>query len=97
MRDFDLIRAICLPEAVLMSVRSDGSLSVTTLDRWSQRFDPANPPFRQLQSSIVKIDREGTAAQVKILLLVDGERHVTDFLQMLKVDGRWRIAGIIDN
>ncbi len=97
MRDFDLIRAICLPEAVLMSVRSDGSLSVTTLDRWSQRFDPANPPFRQLQSSIVKIDREGTAAQVKILLLVDGETHVTDFLQMLKVDGRWRIAGIIDN
>jgi hypothetical protein len=97
MGDFDLIRAICLPEAVLMSVRSDGSLSVTTLDRWSQRFDPANPPFRQLQSSIVKIDREGTAAQVKILLLVDGERHVTDFLQMLKVDGRWRIAGIIDN
>lgn len=97
MRDFDLIRAICLPEAVLMSVRSDGSLSVTTLDRWSQRFDPANPPFRQLQSSIVKIDREGTAAQVKILLLVDGERHVTDFLQMLKVDGRWRITGIIDN
>ena len=97
MRDFDLIRAICLPEAVLMSVRSDGSLSVTTLDRWSQRFDPANPPFRQLQSSIVKIDREGTAAQVKILLLVDGETHVTDFLQMLKVDGRWRITGIIDN
>jgi hypothetical protein len=79
-----------------MSVRSDGSLSVTTLDRWSQRFDPANPPFRQLQASIVKIDREGTAAQVKILFVVDGERRVTDFLHMLKVDGRWRIAGIID-
>jgi hypothetical protein len=95
-RDFDLIRTVCLPEAVLMSVRSDGSLSVTTLDRWSQRFDPAKPPFRQLQSSIVKIDREGTAAQVKILFVVDGETRVTDFLHMLKVDGRWRIAGIID-
>ncbi len=95
-RDFDLIRTVCLPEAVLMSVRSDGSLSVTTLDRWSRRFDPANPPFRQLQSSIVKIDREGTAAQVKILFVVDGETDVTDFLHMLKVDGRWRIVGIID-
>jgi hypothetical protein len=95
-RDFDLIRTVCLPEAVLMSVRSDGSLSVTTLDQWSRRFDPANPPFRQLQSSIVKIDREGTAAQVKILFVIDGERRVTDFLHMLKVDGTWRIAGIID-
>ena len=95
-RDFDLIRTVCLPEAVLMSVRSDGSLSVTTLDRWSQRFDPANPPFRQLQSSIVTIDREGTAAQVKILFVIDGERRVTDFLHLLKVDGRWRITGIID-
>ncbi len=95
-RDFDLIRSVCLPEAVLMGVRTDGSLTVTTLDDWSQRFDPANPPFRQLHSSIVKIDREGAAAQVKLLLLVDGETHITDFLQMLKVDGKWRITGIID-
>jgi len=95
-RRFELIRSICLPDARLMSVRRDGSLGVTTLDRWSQRFDPDNPPFSQLQSSIVKIDREGTAAQVKIHFLIDAERHVFDFLHMLKLDGRWRIAGIID-
>ena len=95
-RDFTLIRAICLPEAVLMSVREDGSLSVTTLDQWSRRFDPANPPFTELETSIAKIDREGTAAQVKVLFLVDGATHVTDFLHMLKVDGEWRIANIID-
>jgi hypothetical protein len=95
-RDFTLIREICLPEAVLMSVREDGSLSVTTLDQWSRRFDPANPPFTQLAASITKIDREGTAAQVKVLFLVDGETRVTDFLHMLKVDGEWRVANIID-
>jgi hypothetical protein len=79
-----------------MSVRTDGSLSVTTLDQWSQRFDPANPPFEQLEAVIVKIDVEGTAAQVKIHFVIDGERRVTDFLQMLKVEGNWRITGIID-
>ncbi len=95
-RDFTLIRSICLPNAVMMSARGDGSLSVTTLDQWSRRFDPANSPFTELEASIAKIDREGTAAQVKILFLVDGDTSVTDFLHMLKVDGKWRIANIID-
>ena len=95
-RNFELIKTVCIPECVLMSSREDGTLSLTTLDRWSKRFDPQNPPFKKLDSCILKIDREGTAAQVKILFIVDSERHVTDFLHMLKLDGRWRIVNIID-
>ena len=95
-RNFDMITTICIPQALLMSADKAGKLHVTTLERWSKRFDPQNPPFQKLDYCIVKIDREGTAAQVKISFLVDSERQVTDFLHMLKIEGKWRIAHIID-
>jgi len=95
-RDFNLIHSICIPEAVMMSAGRDGKLHVTTLDKWSKRFDPDNPPFQSLDSTILKIDREGTAAQVKILFITDKNRRITDYLHMLELDGRWRIAHIID-
>ena len=54
-------------------------------------------PFQKLDYSITKVDREGSAAQVKISFIVDSRRHVTDFLNMLKLDGDWRIVNIIDH
>ena len=95
-RDFDLIRKICVPEVVLMSVSSDSSLNTTTLGKWSERFDPDNPPFKSLDSSISSVDISGTAAQVKIHFVVDGDRRVTDYLSMLKIGGVWRVVNIID-
>ena len=95
-RDFSLIKTICIPETVLMSARQDGTLGVTTLEKWSQRFDPKNPPFKKLDALIETIDKEGTAAQVKIQFIVDSQREVTDYLHMLKLEGRWRIVHIID-
>lgn len=95
-RDFALIESICIPETHLMSAGKDGSLHVTTLAKWSKRFDPNNPPFKKLDYSISKVDREGRAAQVKIAFVVDSARHVTDFVHMLKLDGEWRIVNIID-
>ncbi|UCE42402.1 MAG: nuclear transport factor 2 family protein [Candidatus Aminicenantes bacterium] len=95
-RNFDMITEICIPQTLLMSADKEGKLHVTTLERWSKRFDPENPPFKHLDSCIVKIDREGSAAQVKISFLVDSEQLVTDFLHMLKIEGKWRIVNIID-
>jgi hypothetical protein len=95
-RDFGLIETVCIPEAHLMSAGRDGEFHLTSLEKWSKRFDPANPPFKKLDYSIVKIDREGTAAQVKIAFTVDSTRQVTDFLHMLKLNGTWRIVNIID-
>ncbi len=95
-RDFGLIETVCIPEAYLMSADRDGELHVTTLEKWSKRFDPSNPPFKKLDSEIVKIDREGTAAQVRIAFTMDSSRHVTDFLHMLKLGGKWKIVNIID-
>ncbi len=95
-RDFDLIKSICIPEAKLMSTGRDGSFHLTTLEKWSKRFDPNNPPFNQLDAHITKIDREGTAAQIKILFIIDSKQKVIDYLHLLKLDGKWRIVNIID-
>lgn len=95
-RDFTLIEKICLPSAVLMSGGRDEELRITTLEKWSKRFDPKNPPFKKLDFCLLKIDREGTAAQVKILFIVDEKNRVIDYLHMLKIKGEWRIANIID-
>jgi hypothetical protein len=94
-RDFSLITSICIPEARLYGVRSDKSLSETTLQAWSKRFDPEHPPFKTLSANIIKTDVQGTAAQVVIRFVMDG-REIHDFLNLLKVEGRWRIINIID-
>ena len=95
-RDFSLIRSVCIPETRLMSTGRDSVLHITTLDAWSKRFDPDNPPFRSLKYDISKIDFKGTAAQVRIDFLVDGSREVTDYLHLLKIKNQWRIVNIID-
>lgn len=94
-RNFSLIESICIDEAKLYGVRADGSLGITTLEQWSLRFDPENPPFKSLESEISKVDLEGNAAQVKIRFVMDG-REIHDLLNLLKIEGRWRIVNIID-
>ncbi len=95
-RGFNLITTICIPEAKLMSTGRDGKLHITTLERWSKRFDPSNPPFKSLEYQISKVDFKGTAAQVRIDFVVDSLREVTDYLHLLKLEGQWRIVTIID-
>ena len=95
-RDFSLIRTICIEETKLYSVLSDGSLNTTTLEKWSKRFDPNSPPFKTLDFEILMVDFEGTAAQVKIKFILDNERIIHDYLNMLKIKGEWKIVNIID-
>ncbi len=95
-RDFSLIRTICISETKLYGVRSDSSLNITTLEKWSKRFDPSSPPFKTFDYEILKVDFEGTAAQVKIKFILDNERIIHDYLNMLKIKGEWRIVNIID-
>lgn len=96
-RDFSLILTLCTSETKLMGAGEDGLLRVTTLERWAKRFDPAKPPFKKLEYEITKIDVVGTIAQVRIDFLVDSKTPITDFLHMVKIEGRWRIVNIIDH
>ncbi len=95
-RNFELIRNVCISETKLMNATDKGKYNLTTLDSWSKRFDPNNPPFKKLEYSILKVDRVGTAAQVKLLLIVNSKTRIIDFLHMLKLDNQWKIVSIID-
>ncbi len=95
-RDFSLIRSICIEETKMYGIRKDGSLSSTTLDKWSEKFDPENPPFNSLDYQIEKVDFTGTAAQVKIRFIINGSNVVYDYLNMLKINNHWKIINIID-
>ena len=95
-RDFSLIRTICINETKLYSVLPDGTLNTTTLEKWSKRFDPNSPPFKTFDYEILMVDFEGTAAQVKIKFVLDKERIIHDYLNLLKIEGNWRIVNIID-
>ena len=95
-RDFSLIRTIFISETKLYSVLSDSSLSTTSLEKWSKRFDSSSPPFKTLDYEILKVDFEGTAAQVKIKFILDNKRIIHDYLNMLRIKGKWRIVNIID-
>ncbi len=79
-----------------MGINRNGQLNIRPLEIWSKRFDAENPPFKKLNNNILKIDREGTTPQVKILFQVDSKYYVADFLNMLKIEGKWRIFNIID-
>jgi len=95
-RDFEFIRMVCIPKAKLMGVNKKGKLNITTLDKWAKKFDPKNPPFKKLDYEILKIDREGIEAQVKVKFLINSKKYVTDYLNMLRIEGRWKIVNIID-
>jgi len=95
-RDFSLIRTVCIKEAKLYGVRKDSSLNITTLDQWSKNFNPDKPPFKTLEYEIKNIDYEGTAAQVKIRFVINEKMEIYDFLNLLKINGNWKIVNIID-
>ncbi len=96
-RDFFLIRAACTPDALLLGVDGQGGLDRVRLDDWTPRFDPADPPFRELAFTIARVDQNGVAAQVRIDFVMDGDRLITDYLNMLRLRDEWRIVNIIDN
>jgi len=95
-RDFSLIRAICVPEKILYGVKQNSELNITTLNIWSAKFDPSNPPFKNLDYEIGYIDFEGKAVQVKIKFIVNHHTIIYDYLNLLKIEGQWKIINIID-
>jgi hypothetical protein len=79
-----------------MNAGDNGEFHITTLDSWSKKFNPLKPPFKKLEYCVLRIDRVGTAAQVKLLLIVDSSTRIVDFLHILKINGEWKITHIID-
>ncbi len=96
-RDVELLRQACLPIAVLRGVRADSTLITTSLERCFQDFDSPGPSFQRLDSLIESVEVTGNAAQVRLRLMLDGQRTIHELLQLLKVGGKWRLAHIAES
>jgi hypothetical protein len=91
--DVGKLEQIFHPSAHLYSA-ADGPLMDDPMDAVYARVRGRTPPASQRQKRedrILSIDRSGPeAALVKVQLAI-GEKLFTDYLTLLKIDGRWQI------
>lgn len=84
------------PELRMMSVR-DGALQMKTRDEFIAGF-PGHPADDEAQRkrTIESIDITGTAAMAKLKLDYP-KVTLTDYFQLLKIDGEWKVVNKIFN
>lgn len=87
----DFIRKAFHADAKIMSF-SDGKLSVFSLEEFASRFNGKTAPDEaQRKREIVSFDVSGNAASAKIVLDYPTIKF-TDYLNLLKIDGEWKIV-----
>lgn len=79
------------PAALMYWVSADGHVLSRTQSDWRSRMSApgAKPKFQQ---TIAAVDRSGDAAVVTVDGTLNG-KPITDFMLVMKLDGRWRIVG----
>ena len=89
-RDVESLKRAFHPTAVLMTADAKGALAVLTQPDWHARV--ADTPDRERPTpAILEIDRAGHAAVAKTQLTFQ-HGSFTDFLSLLKLNGRWTIV-----
>jgi Putative lumazine-binding len=91
--DFDQLRRAFHPECRVFSA-GKGKVSVFSQEDWYGALDRMPPEIMERldpKSKILSIDVSGSAAVVKTNIRFP-EVNYTDFLSMLKVDGKWIIV-----
>ena len=91
--DIGKLEQIFHPNAHLYSA-ADGPLMDDPMDAVYARVRDRTPPAsqrQQRQDRILTIDRSGPEAALAKVQLAIGEKLFTDYLTLLKIDGRWRI------
>ncbi|HYC93610.1 MAG TPA: nuclear transport factor 2 family protein [Thermoanaerobaculia bacterium] len=82
------------PDWRMMSVR-DGALATRTLEQYTSGFTGKAPADEaQRKRSIEQVDITGNAAMVKIRLDYPAAT-LTDYMLLLKVDGKWQVVSKI--
>jgi hypothetical protein len=82
------------PDWRMMSVR-DGALATRTLEQYTSGFTGKAPADEaQRKRSIEQVDITGNAAMVKIRLDYPAAT-LTDYMLLLKIDGKWQVVSKI--
>ena len=89
-RDAEQLKIAFHPTAVLQTSDAAGKLSVLTQRDWHERVR-RTPDRERPTASILQIDRTGIAAVARTQLVFSNGRF-TDYLSLLKIEGRWKIV-----
>jgi hypothetical protein len=82
------------PEARLFWVQDDGQLGELTQPQWYASFRGSVGKEEPGVLRMAKIDQTRDAASVKVIEEYPGSRY-TDYLSLLRIQGRWWIVGKI--
>ena len=86
------------PDFAIFFPGADGQLGKLSLGSWiglveeDKRQGGNRAELRQLEAEFLQIEVSGQAAFVKLKLLRKGEPLFTDFITLLKMEGRWQIV-----
>jgi hypothetical protein len=92
--DVASFRAVFLPEAKLYFVRRNGEMGTLTQEDWYKGFAASTGKEEEGTLSIVSVDVTGNAASVKVKEEYPTSTY-TDYVSLLKLDGRWKIVNKI--
>lgn len=81
------------PEARLLTAGAAGELRAMTQPQWYERIRQS-PDRERPEAEILSIDRAGNAAVAKTRMIFSNGQF-TDFLSLLKLEGRWLIVNKI--
>jgi hypothetical protein len=82
------------PEAKLFAIRPNGQISELTQAKWYSMFTANAGKEEQGDLRIANVDITGNAAAVKVVEDYPGSRY-TDYLNLLRINGRWWIVNKI--
>jgi protease I len=94
--DPDLLGRAYHPRAMTYSV-GGGQLVAVSIEEWRARFAQSRAsgkPAQAAERSILNVDVAHTAAVAKFSHKVGNEEWI-DYASLLKVDGQWRIVGLV--
>jgi hypothetical protein len=92
--DVASLQAAFWPQALLLFVQRDGSLGQLTQADWYKGFAANAGKEEQGELRIIAVDITGDAASVKVVETYPNSIY-TDYLNLLRVKGAWRIVNKI--
>ena len=90
--DFDTLKKAFHENASMKYITSDGYKEVNALTFFKNVMKPG--PKQNRKTSIVSIDIMGNAANAKLKIEYP-TFYFTDYMNLLKIDGEWKIVGKI--
>jgi hypothetical protein len=99
-RDFEYLSKGWHKDCRMFGLNQEGNLAINDLSFWKKGFTkplPDDPEYKRT-SKILNVDIHGTAASAKVKTVVEsskGKVIFMDYLNLLKIDGKWWIVNKI--